>query len=532
MSHRRRLSRRGGVCTVPRVMQKHRFFALSLSLCACGNEVTTTVTDSGQGSSSTGAETTTTTTTNPTTAGPTTEAPTTGPGSSSTTEGPTTGTTGDETTGTSGEATGSSSGGESTGSSSGGETTGGSTEGSSGSSGSSGSTGDTEGDKDDTIYEIQDGTIPEKAAVSVKGVIVSGVNPGFTAFFAQEPGGGPYSGVWVYVGKMGPNIMGLAVGDEVDIVGSTLEFDGLTEIDASLGSVTKTGVGGLPLVPEVLPLATFADPAALEPWEGVLVRVEGQLAVTELPGFEEFWVAQNPDKALVDNLLYSVVLSKADFPQFGVGAGFTAIQGPINFSFMNYKIAPRSKADLEGYTPSPDPVLGVEDLVPGDLVITEVMYDPTCAMDDCEWFEVHNKTTAKVDLNGLVVQDNQQNAMSQGKVNVPAVVPPGGYAVLAAKTMATWPYPNPPLAFFGANPALGNGGDQVFIKNSKGTLDSIPAWTDKGALDNGVSWKLDPTKTDSVQNDSAMNWCYSTVNFWMMEKGSPAAANEAACLPI
>lgn len=528
MSQTRDLSRGGPVCTFPRTMQTHRIFALTLSLCACGNEAVSTATDAGTGStSSTGAESTTG---GPTTAVPTTESPTTGEVGSSA--------TGDASSSTTGGITGSSSGDASTGSSSGGESTGstgstGSTsDGGSSSGGSSSSTGDTGGDQDDTIYEIQDGTIPEKAPVSVKGVIVSGVSPEFTAFFAQEPSGGEYSGVWVYVGKMGPNIQDLVVGDEVDIVGSTIEFDGLTEIDASLGSVMKTGQGGLALAPEVLPLSTFADPTKMEPWEGVYVRIEGQLGVTELPGFEEFYVAQNGEKALIDNLLYSVIANKADFPSFGVGASFTAIQGPVNFSFMSYKVAPRSKTDLEGYKPSPDPVLGVEDLKPGDLVITEVMYDPTCNNDDCEWFEVHNKTAYKVDLKGLVVQDSAQDPLKQGKIGVTAVIPPGGYAVLAFQSMMTWPYPNPPLAFYGANPALGNGGDQVFLKSSKSTIDSIPSWTDKGALDNGVSWKLDPTKIDGALNDDAKNWCYSTKVFWMTEKGTPGAANEVECLAI
>lgn len=519
-------------------MQTHRFLALSLSLAACGDNVAAT--DSSPGSTSTGGETTTGA---PTTMSPTTGAPTTGASTSTASTSDGSGaSSGDASASSTGEASASSTGEVSSSGSTGEGTTGTTGEGSStgttgdgsssGGSSSGGSTGDTGGEQDDSIYEIQDGTIAELTPVAVKGVIVSGVAPEFNAFFAQEPAGGPYSGVWVYVSKMGPNIMGLAVGDEVDIVGSTLEFDGLTEIDATLGSVTKTGKVGLALAPELLPLSTFADPAKMEPWEGVYVRIEGKLGVTELPGFDEFYVADGGDKALIDNLLYDVVTSKADFPLFGVGASFTAIQGPLNFSFMSYKVAPRGKADLEGYKPSPDPVLSVEELKAGDLVITEVMYDPTCANDDCEWFEVLNKTPYKVDLNGLVVQDSAQDPMKQGKIGVTAVVPSGGYAVLGFQSLQTWPYPNPPLAFYGANPALGNGGDQVFIKSSKVTIDGIPSWTDKGALDNGVSWKLDPTKLDAALNDDAANWCYSTQNFWMAEKGTPGAPNEQACLGI
>jgi hypothetical protein len=77
----------------------------------------------------------------------------------------------------------------------------------------------------------------------------------------------------VFVGDL--DISMLAVGDEVDITGVTAEFNGLTEIDASAGSVTETGVSGVVIEPEVLPIATFGNAMLAEPWEGVHVRVEG-----------------------------------------------------------------------------------------------------------------------------------------------------------------------------------------------------------------------------------------------------------------
>jgi hypothetical protein len=540
------LSARGGVCTFPRIMHYQRIQAISwlLLAAACnGGETTTLATDTDDGSSTSGdASTSGSPTSSPTTTGTptTTETSTSTTDATSTTDETsttTTTTTTTDTTGTSTEGSTSTTEGSS-GTTDETSTTGTSTEGSTSTTegSTSGSTGDTGGDVDNTIYEIQDGTIAEMQPVQVKGVIVTGVNPGFTAFFAQEPPGGQHSGVWVYVGQMGPDIKDLKVGDEVDIKGVTLEFDGLTEIDASTGAVTKTGQVGLPVVPEVLPIATFADPAMIEPWEGVFVRVEGDFTVSTLPGFDEFVVTDNVDDAWVDNLLYSVPLDDVNFPNFYIGSKFTAIQGPLNFSFMQYKIAPRVKEDLEGYVESPDPVIGVEELKAGDLIVTEVMYNPICANDDCEWIEVHNKTGAKIDLNGLIIQDTAMNPMQQGKVNVSAVVPAGGYAVLGYKTMATWPYANPPAAFYGSNPALGNAGDIIVLKNSKATLDSTGKWPDKGALASGVSWKLDPTKLDATSNDDPANWCYSTIVFYNMgnlnEKGSPAAVNEQACAAI
>lgn len=531
-------------------MHIDRPLALSFALvaAACGDSGSATSTsDSDSASSSSGGSTgaaPTTQTTEPTTEPPTgTDAtagetgptgdptatstdPTTGDtGTNATTQGltdtgePSTGTTVvDDTTGTTGDTSGTTTTGDTTG-----DTT--------------GTTGDTMGPGDDEIYQVQDGTIAAMSAVDVQGVIVTGINPGKTGMFVQEPGGGEYSGVWVYVGKMGPDISKLALGDEVNITGSTAEFNDLTEIDASMGTVVATGVQGLLVDPELLPIATFSDPVTAEPWEAVHVGVVGApLTVSELIMAVEFKLGEPGGAIVVDDLLYSTTADKVAFPKFGVDATFTAAAGPLNQQLGVYKIAPRSAADLEGYMPPANPKLGVEDLKAGDLVITEVMYNPTCANDDCEWIEVYNAAAEPIDLLGLIIQDDAQNKNQQGVVAVSAVVDPGKYAVLGYKTMATWPYPNPPAAFYGSLPALGNGanGDQVFLKNSKLTIDGMAKWVGQAGKDQGYSFKLDPAKVDAAANDVAANWCYSSAVFYtnpmnVTEKGSPAAVNEAAC---
>lgn len=258
--------------------------------------------------------------------------------SGSGTGGDTNGTTeqGNDTTGATG-ATGASTGDETLSSSSGFET--------STSTGADASTGVAE---DDTIYAIQNGTIATGVDVEVRGVIVTGVAG--SAFFAEEPGGGEFSGVLVFVGAA----PAVAVGDEVDITGTTEEFNELTEINATLGMVTPTGVTGLDLTPD---LVTEANLNAMsgEPWEGVLVRIEGApLSVVNVPGFDEFDVSDGgPDLARVDNFLYNAFDFPVVFPGLEVGASFTAVQGPLNFSFGEYKIAPRDQTDFEGYLSAP-----------------------------------------------------------------------------------------------------------------------------------------------------------------------------------
>ena len=539
-------------------LERSLLLSLALAAVACGDDGTTTVTD-GSTSGSTGT-TTGDATTNPTTS--TTGTPTTGPDDTTdattaqgtttddpgTTGGTTTAVTGDTTSGTTtdGETTASTPGTTTDGTTDGtttgdtGTTTDGTTtDGTTTGGTTGGTTGDTDtmGATDDSIYEIQDGTIAAASMVKVEGVIVTGISATKTGLFVQEPGGGQYSGVWVYVGKVGPNIGALAVGDEVDVSGVTLEFNQLTEIDASLGTVTATGVKGLTVDPELLPIDTFADPVTAEPWEAVHVGVLGlPLDLTEVMGGVEYTLADAGGDIVIDDLLYASFMDKVAFPQIGVGASFDAAFGPLNQSGPVYKIAPRTSADLEGYMPPQNPQQGVEDIKAGDLVLSEVMYNPTCNNDDCEWIEVFNASAAAIDLNGLIIQDDQQNKNAQGVINKSVILAPGSFAVLGYKTMVTWPYPTPPAAFYGASPAFGNGvnGDQVFLKNSTITIDGMPKWLTQAGKDAGFSFKVAPGKLNAVDNDLLVNWCYSTVVFYTnpmnaTEKGSPAAANEAAC---
>jgi hypothetical protein len=395
----------------------------------------------------------------------------------------------------------------------------------------------TGGLEDDTIYDIQEEVIAPGSDVDVQGVIVTAKGP--EGLFVQEPPGGEYSGVWVYVGDMGPDISGLQLGDEVDILGVADDFNGLTEINAAMGMVNPTGNQGLLPAPELVELALVADPVAAEPWEGVLIRIEGApLGVVDEPGFDEFVVSDMVDTLYVDEMMYDVYENLPDFPDFGIGATFTAINGPLHFSFDNFKIAPRMLADLEGYMPPEMVGLSVDDLVAGDLIVTEIMNDPTCGNDDCEWIEVYNNTDQDVNLNGLRIQDSQMNPNFEGLIDVDVLVAPGDYAWLGRNTVNEWPYTNPADAHYGSNPALNNGGggDLVILLNSLDTILDQTANYMPPPGDAGISLHLKPDQIDATANDDLNNWCYSTVVFDnpnnLDEYGSPGAANEVECAMI
>lgn len=226
------------------------------------------------------------------------------------------------------------------------------------SSGSDSST--TETVDDDTIYEIQMETIPVDTDVIVNGVVVTAKRDpadNQDRFWAEEPGGGEYSGIVVFAGMMGDElgIADLQIGDVVDITGTVAEFNDLTEIDISGAAATLVVVDtGQDLAPDVVDISVFNANLTAEPWESTLVRIEGSFTVTMdgVTAFAEYTVTDGTDDVVVDNFCYDS--TAGDFPGLGMpgsggGATFDAIQGPVNWFNDTWKIMPRAETDLEGY---------------------------------------------------------------------------------------------------------------------------------------------------------------------------------------
>lgn len=197
---------------------------------------------------------------------------------------------------------------------------------------------------DETVFDIQSGVVAPGSVVQVDGVVVTGIAGGY-ALFVAEPAGGPQSGIWVYVGD---GASAFSRGDLVDIVAMVLEYDGpngdwggsITELDVgvdpSLYSVTAAGAGSKPAA-SVVDAATFADPVAIESYEGCLVELQNVAVVTPDMSFGEWEVTGG---ILIDDILM-------DRPEdLAVGQSFSSITGVLHFNYGNFKIEPRDAADL------------------------------------------------------------------------------------------------------------------------------------------------------------------------------------------
>ena len=183
------------------------------------------------------------------------------------------------------------------------------------------------------------GNVGPNSQVTVTDVIVTTpLNFDGDGFFVQEADGGEYSGIYVFA----YDAAGLDVqpGDQVTISGEYNEFNGRSEIDLDDASgVQKSGSANVP-DPEVVSSSEIGTGGGkAENFEGVLVRVENVTVTDPDLGFGEFEV----DGVLsVDDLFFD----QNDWMLPNLDDTFQSLTGPLDFTFDDFKITPRTQADL------------------------------------------------------------------------------------------------------------------------------------------------------------------------------------------
>ncbi len=84
--------------------------------------------------------------------------------------------------------------------------------------------------------------------------------------------------------------------------------------------------------------------------------------------------------------------------------------------------------------PPPPPPPGVTKPAAGEVIVSEVMYDPSGTEPDNEWIELFNTTAKDKLLTGLVFHDGAARTHTIGGASL--VIPAGAYVVLARNTSA------------------------------------------------------------------------------------------------
>lgn len=401
----------------------------------------------------------------------------------------------------------------------------------SGETGESGETGHTDetGEQAITIADIQQGLIPVDTVVTLEGVVMASPNTG-QGFFVVDPDGGPYSGIWVYHrGYL--EFFEAEVGDELRLTGVVGEYsaDGyegsLTELEiASVSDASVTGDGTLP-APTVLTPEDLADPATAEMYEGALVRVDG---VTVTDTDLEYGEWQVDGTVNVDDLFYDV---EDMVGVLGEGDSFSAITGPLYFSYGAFKLTPRDDRDFEGFQRYCAAALCVDDLGVGDLVITEVLANPdTCSDPNGEYIELYNATVDDVDLFALEISDASTTVVVDDHV----IVAPGEYAWLANGTSPSlfcYASAGEPDYYYGSRLGLNNDTESLTIgfTGEASTVEiDLLSWSGEDFAPRGVAMGLDAAVLDAGLADDLSLWCAQTALLGdTTDAGTPGEANES-----
>lgn len=181
-----------------------------------------------------------------------------------------------------------------------------------------------------TINQIQltnaaDGISPYSGQTVSTAGVVSGIYPE-EGFFIQN-GTGPWSGIFVFNTAINPTL-----GDSIELTANVVEYFGLTQL-SSVSAYEILGNVGEPAATVVTSAA-----ASAEMYESVLIRVENAICSNPNAGFGMFRINNSTADVLVaDNIFnYDPVL----------GNGYN-VQGPLWFSFSEFKILPRFASDVE-----------------------------------------------------------------------------------------------------------------------------------------------------------------------------------------
>ena len=366
----------------------------------------------------------------------------------------------------------------------------------------------------DTIESVHLGQHPLGSVVHLSGVIVTGGSE--LGAFVQTSGGGQNKGVYVDFSGFGP-AGAPEIGAVVEVRGEVEDKHGLTQV-----SLTESG-GWIPSGEVVSPTLLSVRPGQVvgnpEPYEGVLLTVqEPGVPLTVLDpnlGFGEFSVSSN---LRIDDLYFRW----SEGHSLLAGDTFESISGILTYSFGEHKLLPRAADDFVGHVAQ----TGVlEALQPGDLVVTEMMPDPSfCSDNYCEWIEIHNRSGDEIDLLGLQLEDASGNT---GEVTTSVVVPDGERVVLGRGDGSQWGYGFVAAAFYGSDLSLNNSTDRVVLRNSTQILFQTPDYVEIAA---GASFQL-AVGTSAADAASWDRWCVSSTTIPSSDgdRGSPGAEN-SSCL--
>ena len=166
-------------------------------------------------------------------------------------------------------------------------------------------------------------------------------------------------------------------------------------------------------------------------------------------------------------------------------------------------------------------------IVPGDIIITEILYDSSEVPDErFEWFEVFNPTDIPINMRTWLLRDQSSSMQDIAVVNDDVIVPPKGFAVFCQTLSANFnggvvcDYEYGHLTF-------GNSADELILDFDGLVIDEV--WYDENngwpSATSG-SLNLDPNAF-LLDNNNPNNWCNSPQGHEIPngDEATPGAAN-------
>ncbi|MDT7040824.1 DNRLRE domain-containing protein [Candidatus Nitronereus thalassa] len=175
----------------------------------------------------------------------------------------------------------------------------------------------------------------------------------------------------------------------------------------------------------------------------------------------------------------------------------------------------------------PSPPIALNDANPGDVIITELMINPSAVTDgNGEWFELFNTRQEAIDMRGWTIEEESGNTHVIPDTN-PIVIPEGGFLVLGNNDDSA-SNGGITVAYKYTSITLNNGGDTIKILDVNGEeIDRVKYETPSFSIPNGASLSLNPNNFDALENNDASNWCASTTTIGInLDRGTPGAGND------
>jgi hypothetical protein len=150
---------------------------------------------------------------------------------------------------------------------------------------------------------------------------------------------------------------------------------------------------------------------------------------------------------------------------------------------------------------------------PGDLVITEIMNNPSGADNLREWFEVFNTRGFPIDLDGWTIRDDGGENHTIDTGGVPATVAPGAFGVVAQINVpeVNGGLPTGSVVWTFSGLTLNNTADEIILLDPLGievdrvAYDESDGWPDT----DGASLRLDVI-SETVDNSDPARWSVET----------------------